>query len=342
MSAAERLAPADPSPADPAVARLAALPPGTFALCDGPDATPFAPPAGWTRIDIADATRNPLHALLSRHALAAAEDPENLLETFFDALAAGGRLIATEPTPSATFPRLHDPTTAGPRDLGPLDRLLEDFAFEVVSLDTNPDGTVTAVARKPPHAEIAAALAASARVKARVARTMTADIAAATELVTDAIAAGGRVLACGNGGSAADAQHFAAEFVGRFLLERPAYAAIALTPDSSIMTAVGNDYGFETVFARQVEAYGRPGDVFVGISTSGSSKNVVAAAERAQSLGLSVVALTGSKGPAGPLAALADVLLAVPSPHTPRIQEAHIAILHTICEQAEITLAATT
>ncbi|MEM1060693.1 MAG: D-sedoheptulose 7-phosphate isomerase [Planctomycetota bacterium] len=334
---AEKL-PLTPTPRERACAEaetvLATLPADASVeslLADGPVPTPGS-----------------LDAVLLHDRLADGGDPEEVFSLAFQSLKEGGLAIVTEPepTPADGTLRLHDPTSPAPARLGPVDRLLTDFAFDVTDLrvsravDPAGPGYVTVTATKPEHSELAAAFAQSARVKQRVAATMTADVAAAVDLVVDAIAAGGRVLACGNGGSAADAQHFAAEFVGRFLLERPAYAAIALTPDSSIMTAVGNDYGFETVFARQVEALGRPGDVFVGISTSGGSKNVVLAAEKAKANGLSVVALTGEKGRTGPLAGLADVLLAVPSPDTPRIQEAHIAILHTICEQAEKLLAA--
>lgn len=144
------------------------------------------------------------------------------------------------------------------------------------------------------------------------------------------LAKGGKVLLAGNGGSAADAQHIAAEFVGRFEAEREALAAIALTTDTSALTAIGNDYGFEQVFARQVAGLGRAGDIFIGISTSGNSANVVRALQVAQAKGLHTVALVGEK--AGQLHALADTVLAAPSTRTARIQECHILMMHLLCQ----------
>lgn len=147
------------------------------------------------------------------------------------------------------------------------------------------------------------------------------------------LAAGGRILICGNGGSAADAQHFAAEFTGRFEKERRAYPAIALTTDSSALTAIGNDYGFENVFARQLEALGHPGDVLIAISTSGESQNVVRAVEAARANGISVIGLLGRDG--GRIAKMVDLALIVPSARIARIQEAHILMLHILCELIE-------
>ncbi len=157
-----------------------------------------------------------------------------------------------------------------------------------------------------------------------------------TRIVT-ALAAGGKVLACGNGGSAAESQHFAAELSGRFRRERTAWPAMALTVDTSALTAIGNDYGFDRVFARQVEAFGRPGDVLLVLSTSGRSPNVVAAAREGQARGLHVVALTG--GDPGPLAAVADEVLAVPDSDTARVQEVHLTVLHVLCDEIERALA---
>jgi len=155
----------------------------------------------------------------------------------------------------------------------------------------------------------------------------------ARALLAATVASGGRVLACGNGGSAADAQHFIAELVGRFEHERPAIGGVALTTDTSILTAVANDYGYDRIFARQVEAVGRRGDALVAISTSGNSASVVRAAEVARDAGLKVLGLTGEGG--GQLAALADVLLAVPSRRVSRIQEVHELCLHTLAELLE-------
>ena len=141
--------------------------------------------------------------------------------------------------------------------------------------------------------------------------------------------AGGKFLLCGNGGSAADAQHIAAELVGRFLAERPGYAAIALTTNTSVLTAVANDYGFDQVFARQVEAHGRPGDVLLVISTSGNSANCLAAAAAARARGLKVHGFLGGSG--GRLREEVDAALVVPSASTPKIQEIHITLGHLLC-----------
>ncbi|MDR1310954.1 MAG: D-sedoheptulose 7-phosphate isomerase [Burkholderiaceae bacterium] len=157
----------------------------------------------------------------------------------------------------------------------------------------------------------------------------------AAELVTDALKKGGRVLFCGNGGSAADAQHLAAEFTGRFLFDRRPLDAQALHCDTSALTAVGNDYGFENVFVRQVMAHGRPGDVLVGLSTSGNSRNVIKAFETAETMDIRTIGLTGAQGRA---MSRADILIAVPSSHTPRIQEMHIMLGHILCEIVEEAL----
>jgi D-sedoheptulose 7-phosphate isomerase len=151
--------------------------------------------------------------------------------------------------------------------------------------------------------------------------------------MAESLLAGGRVLAFGNGGSAADAQHFVAELVGRMRRERAGLSAIALTTDPSIVTAVGNDMGFAAVFARQVEAHGRPGDVALGISTSGRSPNVVEGLRTARARGLLTVGLTGNGG--GALAGLVDHLIDVPHADTQRIQEVHAMVLHVLCEVVE-------
>lgn len=151
--------------------------------------------------------------------------------------------------------------------------------------------------------------------------------------INAALDGGGCVYWLGNGGSAADCQHLAAELVGRFERERPGLASMALTTDSSILTSVGNDYGFERVFARQVEALCRPGDLVIGISTSGNSPNVLAAIETALALGVAVAGLAGRDG--GRLAAIADPCLVVPTDNTARIQEAHILAGHILCDIAE-------
>lgn len=159
------------------------------------------------------------------------------------------------------------------------------------------------------------------------------DIERAGILIGDALAGGHKILFCGNGGSAADSQHLAAEIVGRFQKERPSLPALALTVDTSVLTAVANDYGYDTVFSRQVEGLGNDGDVLVGISTSGNSKNVIAAIEAARKKQMKVIGFTGIGG--GKMADLCDVCLAVPSRVTARTQEMHIMMGHILCEIAE-------
>ena len=150
------------------------------------------------------------------------------------------------------------------------------------------------------------------------------------EICRQAIKNDHKILLCGNGGSAADSQHIAAEFVGRFVKERKGLPSIAFTTDTSILTAIGNDYGYDEVFRRQVEALGREGDVLIGISTSGNSSNIVKAFEQAKKQGVKTLALTGQKE--SKMSALADVTLKVPAPVTARVQECHIMIGHMICE----------
>ncbi|KAF0215603.1 MAG: D-sedoheptulose 7-phosphate [Geobacteraceae bacterium] len=164
-------------------------------------------------------------------------------------------------------------------------------------------------------------------------RSLVPRIVAVVDLLADALAKGNKLLVMGNGGSAADAQHFAAEIVGRFKLERRALPAIALSTDTSILTAIGNDYGFEAVFARQVEALAAEGDVVVGISTSGSSKNVHLAMLLAGKMGCRTVGLLGRDG--GTIKGIADIDLTVPCQDTPRVQECHITIIHIMCDLVE-------
>jgi D-sedoheptulose 7-phosphate isomerase len=186
--------------------------------------------------------------------------------------------------------------------------------------------------------DIAAYFAESAAAAAALAtRPGAAAVEAAARVVADALAAGGQVLFCGNGGSAADAQHLAAELVGRLALERPAYRAVALTTDTSVLTAVGNDYGYAEVFARQVEGLGRPGDVLVAISTSGRSENVLRAAAAARRRGLKVVAFLGPA--ASPLDQTAEVALHVDGQAPGLVQQGHITIGHALCGWVEARLA---
>lgn len=155
----------------------------------------------------------------------------------------------------------------------------------------------------------------------------------AANLLTKTFQNDGKVLFCGNGGSAADAQHIAAELSGRFLMERPPLFAEALHVNSSFMTAVANDYDFETVYARALEAYGREGDCLVAISTSGNSPNILRVIDKAKELNINIIGMTGESG--GQMKELCDLLINVPSQHTPRVQEAHILVGHILCELVE-------
>ena len=179
----------------------------------------------------------------------------------------------------------------------------------------------------------------SADLKYQSAQVLSKPIAAAVQAMLTCVTSRGKVLACGNGGSAADAQHFAAEFVGRYERERPELAAIALTTDSSIITAIGNDYDFSVIFSRQVRALGQPGDVLLAISTSGNSANVLAAIEAAHEREMVVVGLTG-RGGGKMMQALkdTDVHICVPHDRTARVQEVHLLSLHCICDAVDAQL----
>lgn len=179
----------------------------------------------------------------------------------------------------------------------------------------------------------------SAQTKLNAVDAMSAPIAAAIETMTGCLLNGGKILACGNGGSAADAQHFAAELVGRFEAERQELAAIALSTDSSILTAVGNDYGFAHIFSKQVRALGHAGDVLLAISTSGNSGNVIEAIRAAHEHDMTVIALTGKGGgEIGELLRDADINLCVPADRTARIQETHLLIIHCLCDGIDALL----
>jgi phosphoheptose isomerase len=191
---------------------------------------------------------------------------------------------------------------------------------------------------KPPSlTTVRSYLAESAEIKRLTADACADAIITAAEVITDAFRSGGKLLICGNGGSAADCQHMATEFVSRLTkdFERPGLPAIALTTDTSFLTAYANDCGFEGIFTRQVQALGRPGDVLIGISTSGNSPNVIRAVDLAHATGLRTVALTGS---GGRLAKVADVAISVPSEDTQHIQETHLAIEHLLCMLVERAL----
>ena len=179
----------------------------------------------------------------------------------------------------------------------------------------------------------------SAQTKHDAAELLAAPIAHAAEMMVASLVGNGKILACGNGGSAADAQHFAAELVGRFEVERQGLAAIALTTDSSIMTAVANDYGYNAVFERQVRALGQPDDVLLAISTSGNSPSIVEAIRAAHENGLRVVALTGKGGgQIGEMLRDGDVHICVPSARTARIQEVHLLTVHCLCDAIDCLL----
>ena len=190
------------------------------------------------------------------------------------------------------------------------------------------------LSRQDSEAIARAHLRASSELKSATAEVCSSEITRAAEVIANAIAAGGKVLLCGNGGSAADCQHMAAELVSRLTSDfvRPGIPAIALTTDTSFLTAYANDIDFDGVFARQVDTLGRPGDVLIGISTSGRSQNVLQAIEHARSRGIRTVALTGT---GGSVADLADVAIRVPSGQTQHIQETHLAIEHVICHLVE-------
>jgi D-sedoheptulose 7-phosphate isomerase len=186
---------------------------------------------------------------------------------------------------------------------------------------------------KEAAAEIVQFLQQGADLRIKIARDSSQLIVKAAKRISECLQSGGKLLLFGNGGSAANAQHLAAEFVGRFMIERQALAAIALTTDSSILTAVGNDYGFEQVFARQIAALGQPNDLAFGISTSGTSPNVIAGIKEATRKNLTTIALVGDSGSL--LGQCADIAIGVDSTSTAQIQEGHVAIGHLICHLVE-------
>jgi len=186
------------------------------------------------------------------------------------------------------------------------------------------------------RARVRAGFEESAAVKRATLDLCEGDIVAAAQLIIEAFRVDGKLLAFGNGGSAADAQHLAAELAGRYLRERPGLPALALTANTSDVTAIGNDYGYDRVFSRLVEAHGRIGDVAVAISTSGNSPNVLAGVDAAREIGVRTIALTGRGG--GKLASRVDVPIVVPSDATPRIQESHITIVHLLCDLVDEAL----
>ena len=205
------------------------------------------------------------------------------------------------------------------------------------------EGRIHAVGHTEQNAALASRVAAqfaeSAKLKLDASQVLVGPLTRAGILMAEALRQGGKVLACGNGGSAADAQHFAAELVNRFEMERPPLAAVALTTDTSTLTSIANDYAYAQIFSKQVRALGRRGDVLLAISTSGNSANVIEAMSTARELGLRIVALTGNGG--GKMAALLgadDVHICVPHKTTARIQEVHLLALHCICDGIDFQL----
>jgi len=185
-------------------------------------------------------------------------------------------------------------------------------------------------------ARLAEAVAEANQLKNRLVTEQAEQVVEAARVLAGTLQGGGKILLFGNGGSAADAQHLAAEFVNRFRIERPPLAALALTTDTSILTSIANDYDFLEVFAKQVRALGRPGDAALGLSTSGNSANVVKALEVARQMGLKTLALSGGEG--GPVARAAELAIVIPSRSTPRIQEVHITIGHVLCDLVDFLL----
>jgi D-sedoheptulose 7-phosphate isomerase len=188
----------------------------------------------------------------------------------------------------------------------------------------------------PLERQARAALTEAARASARLAKTNHTAVAAAAEALLACFENGGTVYFCGNGGSAADSQHLAAEFAGRYLVDRPGLPAVALTTNTSAVTAIGNDYGYADVFARQLEGLGSPGDVLVAITTSGGSESVRRAVRAAHSLGMTTIGMTGAKG--GEFAAMCDIAMVTPHDSTPHIQEGHITMGHAFCLLVERAL----
>ncbi|MCU0541876.1 MAG: D-sedoheptulose 7-phosphate isomerase [Oscillatoriaceae cyanobacterium Prado104] len=206
---------------------------------------------------------------------------------------------------------------------------------KTVSQNGHAGVTVTSEQVRSPYGQaVAAHLLDSAEIKRQIAQHCLDSILAAAHLMANSLANGGKLLLCGNGGSAADCQHMAGELVNWLNkdFQRPGLAAIALTTDSSILSAIANDSGFETIFERQVQALGKPEDVLIGISTSGNSPNVVRAVIAAQKIGMKAIALTGDSGK---LSAIADVTIAVPTNNTQYIQEGHLSIEHILCSLVE-------
>jgi D-sedoheptulose 7-phosphate isomerase len=191
-------------------------------------------------------------------------------------------------------------------------------------------------------ARVAAQFAESAKLKLEATQPLSGPIVRAAVMLADALRKGGKALACGNGGSAADAQHFAAELINRFEVERAPLAAVALTTDSSTLTSIANDYAYEQVFSKQVRAIARPGDVLLAISTSGNSRNVVEAMRAARELGVRLIGLTGNGGGAmGSMLGPDDVHICVPHKRTARIQEVHLLVLHCLCDGIDFQLSGT-
>jgi D-sedoheptulose 7-phosphate isomerase len=304
--------------------------------------------------------------VVMHHVIEHMEDPGAALVEARRVLRCSGLLILGTPDFDSGCARrfgdgyrlLHDPTHISLFSNESMHRFLRDHDFEIESVDypyfetgyftaenllklLDPEGVsppfygnfMTFYCRKPAHTATRAALLALARAATTVAHTLDAASERAGALLAARLLAGAKVLVCGNGGSAADAQHFAAELVGRMCRERRPLPAIALSSDPSVVTALGNDYGYEQLFARQVEAHGTPGDVLVAISTSGRSRNILAALETARRLRMQTIALVGPGG--DPALDDCDHCLRVPTSDTQHIQELHTALLHAMCARVE-------
>lgn len=229
------------------------------------------------------------------------------------------------------------------RTAKPIERRLSGASTNVATIPRLRGRLASAIAPQPGPMDttrrIRAHFAESARLKLAAVDELTPHIARAAALMTDCLLSDGKILACGNGGSASDAQHFAAEMVGRFERERPELPAISLATDTSILTAVANDYDFAQIFAKQIRALGDAGDVLLAISTSGNSGNVVAAVDVAHERGMRIVALTGKGGGrVGDLITTNDVHLCVPHTVTARIQEVHLLTIHCLCDAIDASL----
>jgi CMP-N,N'-diacetyllegionaminic acid synthase len=314
--------------------------------------------------DLASAAYPTAHfdLVVMHHVIEHVDDPSSVLQEVLRVLKPGGKLILGTPDFDGAMARrfgenyrlLHDPTHVSLFSNDSMHRFLRDHALVIEHVDYpffetrhfTPENLqrlfdtsqkspafygsfMTFYCTKPIHADVRSSFIALRQMADIVATSLDQIIVDAGACLAECVTGGGKVLACGNGGSAADAQHFVAELVGRLKIERAPLPAISLSSDPSVVTCLANDYGYDELFARQVRAFGRPGDVLVAISTSGKSPNVLKAAHAARELGVRVVSLIGEKGDA--LAALSDYCIRIPTTTTQTIQELHMAVLHVLC-----------